>query len=293
MTSTVLRIEGLTKQYKRFTLGPIDLQVERGTVVALLGTNGSGKSTLLRLLIGLIQGDKGKITLFENDLPANETEIRQNIGYVGGLYDTMGHLTIKELASFVAYWYPKWDQYKYLGLLKRYHIDENEKFIKCSKGTQKKVEFILALSYSPELLFLDEPSASVDIVSQRKMREDLSEYLTTGDRTIVIATHILDEVKQLSDFVYVLDRGKIIHTFEKDEIHEKWARLWVSDITQAIKDHPNTVEIMNPPLQIVTDDLRTIEAELLRENITTSHTQRLNMDEVLTFILEKTSDPNK
>lgn len=288
MLDSVLTITGLTKQYKNFTLGPIDLRVEKGIVVALLGTNGSGKSTLFRILMGMVQPSEGQLSFFDTAGQMSETEIKQRIGYVGDQFDIMGHLTIKELASLVSYWYPNWSMQKYQELLHRYKVNEHQKYSKCSKGTQKKVQFILAMSYEPELLLLDELTAGVDLVSQRKMREDLQEFMADGEHTIVLASHILDEIRQVSDYIYVLDDGQIIRSFEKDEVHVNWARVWTSHIPAALRQHPHVLEFSEQPMQLVTDDLTSIEAELAKENATITHIQRLNMDEVITFILEAT-----
>ncbi|MGO4886598.1 hypothetical protein ACJ2A9_02480 [Anaerobacillus sp. MEB173] len=177
--------------------------------------------------------------------------------------------------------YPSWDDKQYTQLLERYHIDEGQKYGKCSKGTKKKVEFIFALCHEPKLLLLDEPSAGVDIISQRKMKEDLMTYMEDGKRSIVLATHNIDEVKQLCDYITILEEGKIIHSFEKDEFHDKWARLWVSHVSEVLKNHPNVIKIEENPLQLVTDDLPVIEKELETEGITINHINRLSLEEVI------------
>lgn len=285
MNTSILDIKGLTKHYKKFSLGPIDFQVEMGTVVAVVGANGSGKTTFFRMMMNLLQADGGSINFFGNDLTEKETEIKQKVGYVGDLLDPYSRLTIKELSSLIAYWYPTWDHRLYAHLLKRYNIDEEQKFGKCSKGTKKKVEFIFALCHETKILLLDEPSAGVDIISQQKMKEDLMNYMEDGERSIVLATHNIDEIKQLCDYITILDDGNVLSTFNKDEVHEKWARLWVSHIPDTLHNHPHVIKVEANPPQIVTDNLTSIEKELAERGMSISHTNRLSLEEVIEYMI--------
>ncbi|WP_096200203.1 ABC transporter ATP-binding protein [Bacillus sp. FJAT-45350] len=285
MNTSLVDIKGITKHYKNFSLGPIDFQVEKGTVVAVVGANGSGKSTFFRIMMNLLQVDEGSINIFGQNLVDNETEIKQKFGYVGDLLEPFSYLTIKELSSLIAYWYPTWNQQHYSLMLKRYNIDEAQKYGKCSKGTKKKVEFIFALCHDTKLLLLDEPSAGLDIMSQRKIKEDIMDYMEDGERSLVIATHNSEEVKQLCDYISILVEGKIIHTFEKDELHEKWARLWVSRITDKMRSHAHVLRIEEDPLQIVTNDLTVIEQELEQEGIEITHMNRLSLEEVIEYLI--------
>lgn len=90
------------------------------------------------------------------------------IGFAGGLLDAYDFLRVEELKNLISRWYPAWDEDQFLYFVNRYKIDVFERFGKCSKGTKKKLEFVFALSHNPELLLLDEPTAGVDLVSQRK-----------------------------------------------------------------------------------------------------------------------------
>ncbi|MCT8136739.1 ABC transporter ATP-binding protein [Anaerobacillus sp. CMMVII] len=286
MNTSMATIKSLTKQYKKFTLGPLDFQIEKGTAIALVGPNGSGKSTFFRLLLNIIQHDGGTIQLFGKDIVENETEIKQKVGYVGDLLEPFAHVTIKELATLISYWYPSWNQKQYVHFLQRYNIDETAKYGKCSKGTKKKVEFIFSLCHSPELLLLDEPTAGVDIGSQRKIKEDLLNFMEDGDKSLILATHSVDEIKQLCDYITILHEGKIIHSLNKDEIYERWSRVWVSEVTDPIRSHPNVLDIDGPPLQIVTNDRTTLEVALKNELISITHTQRLSLEEVIEHLIE-------
>lgn len=285
MNTSMVDIKGIMKHYKKFSLGPIDFRVEAGTVVGLVGANGSGKTTFFRMLMNLLRADEGSIHFFGQDLLEKETEIKQHVGYVGDLLEPFGHLTIKELRSWIAYWFPNWNQQHYKSLVERYSIDEEQKYGKCSSGTKKKVEFIFSLCHGAKFLLLDEPSAGVDMISQQKMKEDLMHYMEDGERSIVLATHNIDEVKQLCDEIIILDKGKLLTSFNKDDIHENWARLWVSDLPEALKGHPHVIKVEEIPTQIVTDQLTVIEKELEKAGISISHSSRVSLEEVMEHII--------
>ncbi|MFA9455324.1 ATP-binding cassette domain-containing protein [Halalkalibacter sp. AB-rgal2] len=283
----MLKVNQLTKSYKSFSFGPIDIEVEQGAIVALVGPNGSGKSTFFRLLMNQVHEDQGVITWNNENVRYKETSFKQSVGYVGiGLYNVFEQLSIKELTSFVSYWYSNWDHEWYESLVERYEIDLSEKYRNCSTGTKKKIDFILAIAHHPSLLLLDEPSSGIDLISQRKMKEDLMDYMESGARSIIIATHQQDEIKQLSDYIWFINQGQIIDQFEKDELQECWARIWISSLPKQLEDHPNVKSISHAPLQIVTDHLPNVEEILQEKDVQVTHRQRLELDEVMEYYFE-------
>ncbi|PGT80931.1 ABC transporter ATP-binding protein, partial [Bacillus sp. AFS040349] len=243
MNTSVLEVKGLEKKFKHFKLGPLNFTLEKGMAVALLGDNGSGKSTFFRLLMNILQTEAGTISMFGENINENETESKRRIGYIGDLFEPFSSLKVKELAKLISRWYPNWDHDRYTHFINRYNINENEKFGKCSKGTKKKVEFVFSICHNPDILLLDEPSANLDIMSQRKLKEDLIHFMEDGEKSIVLATHNMDDVRQICDYITILEKGNILHSFEKDEIHEKWARLWITELPNELKNHPSIVSV--------------------------------------------------
>ncbi|WP_168413136.1 ABC transporter ATP-binding protein [Bacillus salacetis] len=289
MNHSVLEVKGLEKKYKKFKFGPVHLRLEKGTAVALLGGNGSGKSTLFRLLMNILQPEAGTVTLFGADMGDHGTEAKRRIGFVGDMLEPFSSQRIKDIASLVSHWYPTWDQARYSHFIKRYGIDENEKYGKCSKGTKKKVEFVLSLCHSPDILLLDEPSANLDIVSQRKVKEDLVNFLEDGEKSILLATHIMDDVRQICDYIYILEDGQVNQFFEKDEIHEKWAAIWVNELPEHLKDHPNVFRVNHlsgSTVQVVTNDLSKLEEDLLGNHVSVEQVSRLTLEEIIEYMIE-------
>lgn len=283
----VVDIQSLEKKYKHFKLGPLDLKIMEGTVVAIIGPNGSGKSTLFQTIMRLRQPLNGNVTLFGMDVNEHEVQVKDHIGYAGSrLYEAFNQLTVDELAELVGRWYTNWDQAYYERLINRYDINRDEKIAHCSDGTRKKIELILAIAHHPKLLLLDEPTVNVDIISQQRMREDLLKFMEQDDHTIIIATHMQEEVKQLCDYICLLDNGEIKGMFEKDEVQHRWARIWVSHLPSDIKNDARVLLVEEEPPQMVTNQLPELEKELDRKEIAITHVKRLELHEIMEYILQ-------
>ncbi|WP_167577676.1 hypothetical protein [Ammoniphilus sp. YIM 78166] len=113
------------------------------------------------------------------------------------------------------------------------------------------------------------------------MKEDLLSYMEDGERSILLATHVVDEVEQLADYISVMEEGKLILTFNKDDVHENWARVWVSAVPDSLKDESYVLDISQHPAQIVTNHLSALERELKRQQIPIIQIQRLSIEEVI------------
>ncbi|CAI6084163.1 Vitamin B12 import ATP-binding protein BtuD [Paenibacillus sp. JJ-100] len=223
-----VQFNGVSKMRKRRVIGPIDLTIPEGYVVAILGHNGSGKSTLLNMLQQIVLPDSGQIIWFGQEhtgpLPI---ELRQQIGFVAdntGLEENK--MTSQEAAVFRAQWYPRWDMDMFKQLMEDMDVPSDVKLTKMSKGERRKFEIAAALAARPKLLLLDEPSSGLDPFAWKVMVEQFRNYMQGGDTTILIATHIADEVKRLADYIVLMHRGQVLGMAEKDLVLEQWKEIW-------------------------------------------------------------------
>lgn len=286
MGQAILELENLSKSFAHFQFGPVDAVAEYGTSIALVGKNGSGKSTLFRLVLSLFSPDQGNIRLFGLNLAQHEREIKEKIGYAGsGIYEAFGSLTIQELARLIRFWYPDWDEDRYQQMVEVYEINVRQKLAHCSKGERKKVEFILALAHQPRLLLLDEPFTGVDMVSKRHMVQHLTQFLEHPEHSLLIATHQQDEIGALCDYIWLLDHGQLVGCYEKDQLAEHWARVWLEELPEELMGHPHVLHCERQPAQLVTDHLAQLRQLLDERGIEVLHIQRLELDEVLEWML--------
>ncbi|MGH3089334.1 MAG: ABC transporter ATP-binding protein [Rubrobacteraceae bacterium] len=286
MERPVISLKDVRKSYGDFELGPVNLEVEPGFVVAVVGPNGSGKSTLFRMLMNLARPDEGSLALFDSAYPNDEVEIKQKIGYVPER--SVGHdeMSAKALGEFVAHWYPTWEQKTYDELLSRSEIEENKKFGKLSKGMQRRLAFALAAATGAELLLLDEPTDGVDPFARREMLEDISEFMHGGERTVVFATHVMEEVRRIADYVAFLVDGDFLGFYEKDALLEQWKVLWVE--REPDGDVPGVVEVeRGNPVRLVTDSPEETEDALAKENVRVVRSGTLDLEEILSHLMRR------
>ncbi|MBA2375303.1 MAG: ABC transporter ATP-binding protein [Rubrobacter sp.] len=286
MERPVISLKDVRKSYGSFELGPVNLEVEPGYVVAVVGPNGSGKSTLFRMLMNLARPDEGSLSLFDGAYPDEEVEIKQKIGYVPER--SVGHdeMSAKALGEFVAHWYPTWEQKTYDELLSRSEIEGNKKFGKLSKGMQRRLTFALAAATGAELLLLDEPTDGVDPFARRAMLEDISRFMESGDKTVVFATHVMEEVRRLADYVAFLVDGEFLGLYEKDALLEQWKTFWTDG--EPGTSLPGIVEVeAGNPSRVVYDSPDETEAALAKENIRIVRMGTLDLEEILSHLMRR------
>ncbi len=295
-----ISLKGVKKTFRNnFELGPVDLTVESGSVVAVLGPNGGGKSTLMGMLMNLIHPDSGEVSLFGLAYPQDEIAIKQRIGYVPER--SVGHdeMSARALGEFVSYWYPRWDQRLYQDLLERYQVDPDKRFGKLSKGVQRRLAFALALATGCELLLLDEPTAGLDPFARREMLEDISRFMRDGAhddgdrRTVVFATHVTGEVRRIADYVAFLVDGEYLGLYEKDALLERWKMLWVDREPEG--DVPEVVEVVEggSPTRIVSDSPNETAEALAAENIRIVRSGTLDLEEILSHLMRRSKEGSR
>ena len=287
----VISLRDIRKSCGNFELGPLDLEIEPGYVVALVGPNGGGKSTLIRMLINLVQPDSGEVRLFGGAYPDDEVAIKQRVGYVPER--SLGHdeMSAKALGEFVSRFYPGWDQRLYEDLMIRAQIEPDKKFGKLSKGVQRRLAFALAASSGSELLLLDEATVGVDPFARREMLEDISRFMDDGDRrTVVFATHVMEEVRRIADYIVFLVDGEFLGLHEKDALLEGWKIFWVDREPEG--DIPGVVEVVEggSPTRIVSDSPQETAEALSAEVIRVVHSGTVDLEEILSHLMRRSKE---
>lgn len=213
----------LTHVRKRFgrlvALDDVSLQVQPGTVTAILGANGAGKSTLIRLLLGFDQPSSGSIRIQDMNPATHALEIRGRCGYVPdapALYDWM---TVDEIGWFAAGFYPTGYQDEFAKLTRRFALTGSQKISTLSKGTRAKVGLAVAMAHRPPLLILDEPTSGLDPLVRREFLESMVDVASEG-RTVLLASHQVSEVERVADDVIVLLNGRIICHERLDDLKQ-------------------------------------------------------------------------
>ena len=206
----VIRLSNVSKRFGRVkALDDVSLNIQPGTVCAVLGSNGAGKSTAIRLLLGFESADKGDIEVLGMNPKTHALEIRSRVGYVSDsppLYDWM---TVEEIGWFAAGFYPTGYQVEYEKLTRRFDLNPSQKIKGLSKGTRAKVALSLAMAHRPALLIMDEPTSGLDPLVRREFLESMIDVAAEG-RSVLLSSHQVGEVERVADDVIVLMNGKVI-----------------------------------------------------------------------------------
>lgn len=229
MGQQAIELRGVCKKRRHKTIGPLNLSVPQGYITALVGQNGSGKSTLLHMLLQLSFPGEGEVRWFgETYRDGLPLPLRQQMAYVPEVSQSEENLwTAAEAAEFRRHWYPSWDHGYFEELTRKFEVPPNARLGKMSKGERRKFELAAALAVKPRLLLLDEPSSGLDPFAWKIMIEALQTYMEEHEATIIISTHIVEEVRRLADYIVLMHQGQLLGMTEKDSLFGSWSEIWV------------------------------------------------------------------
>ena len=221
----VISIEGLTKTYKSGlqALKPIDLTIRKGEIFALLGPNGAGKTTLISVVCGIVTPTTGTIIADGHDIQSDYRAARSKIGLVPQELTTDAFETVLATVTFSRGLFGKVPNPGHIeSVLRELSLWEkrNDKIMTLSGGMKRRVMIAKALSHEPDILFLDEPTAGVDVELRRDMW-NLVRRLREQGVTIILTTHYIEEAEEMADRVGVILKGELILVEEKTALMKK------------------------------------------------------------------------
>ena len=228
MSDPVLSIRGLRKEYGTgvYALKSVDLDIRKGEIFALLGPNGAGKTTLINIVCGIVTPTSGEVLVDGRNWQSDYRYARERIGLVPQELTTEAFEPVWRTVTFARglFGKPRNDA-KVEELLKRLSLWDKRKTIMMhlSGGMKRRVMIAKALSHEPDILFLDEPTAGVDVELRRDMW-DLVRSLRSSGTTIILTTHYIEEAEEMADRVGVISHGELIAVDEKRALMSKLGR---------------------------------------------------------------------
>ena len=235
-----LELQGLTKKYRDFTLGPLDLTVPGGTICGLIGENGAGKSTTIRLILDMVQRDGGTVTILGRDNRDDPVGIKEEIGVVMGSDGIPLCLNAVQLGKVMAGIYRSWDPAFYADLCRKFGLPGKKQYKDYSTGMKMKLCMAVALSHHPKLLLLDEATNGLDPVVRDQVTDLLLDFARDEDHSILISSHIVSDLEKLCDTVAFLHEGRLLLWEDKDTLREEYA-LWQGTAAQLAQLDPGAV----------------------------------------------------
>ena len=241
MTTPILHIQGLSQSYRsgwfrtHTVFEDFDLSLERGKIYALLGRNGAGKTTLLNCILNLIHHKSGTFT-FDGE-PVTHWNIHRlldRITSVPSAWEMYPRLSADNYLKYYRKLYSKWDTELEQKIRTLSDFDWSRSFRELSTGQKMQVLQALALCPCPELLILDEPLGVTDPVIRKYFYRNLIDTVASRETTIVLATHLIQEVANLFDEAIFLKRGKVTLRTGADDMHARYARFSMESLPDTV-----------------------------------------------------------
>ncbi|HLS66012.1 MAG TPA: ABC transporter ATP-binding protein [Pseudogracilibacillus sp.] len=279
-----IEVKNLSKKYGRtFALKDVSFTLEGPKIYGLLGRNGAGKTTFMDILAGQQRASSGTV-LVNNEQPFNNKTILNDLCIIKESNNFQKDLTIKQVLKTCAILFPNWDANLAEKMLGIFHLSPRKKMKKLSKGMASAVGIIVGLASRAPLTIFDEPYIGLDAASRKKFYELLLEQFEEEERTIILSTHLIDEVSLLFEEVIILQEGELMLQEEADTLRDR--AFSVTGEKEAVKQFIcdkqviNTKEVANMMTAAIYGDR--LEAE--QTNLTV---EGLPIQDLMIYLTEK------
>ena len=240
-----IEINNLNKKYKKaYAVKDINFKIDKGKTIGLLGPNGCGKSTTIGMMLGLIKPTSGVVLINGKDIEKNRTSLLQKMNFISPYIELPKKLTIEENLSVYGRLYGVKDlKNKISELMEKLNLMEfkKRKTGELSSGQKNKVSLAKALINDPEILLLDEPTASLDPDVGDYVRGIIENFSSKNGSTILLASHNMNEVERLCDEVLMMNKGKIIDKGKSEDLINKHGRKNLEEVFLKIVRNKNEV----------------------------------------------------
>ena len=250
MLEKQIEIKNLSKVYDNGfkALNNINLQINKGEIFAMLGPNGAGKTSLISIICGIVKPTSGKITVENFDIIKDYRETRSRIGLVPQELTLEQFETVFNNVSYSRGLYGKKPDPKHIEkVLRQLSLWDKKNLIlrQLSGGMKRRVLIAKALSHEPQILFLDEPTAGVDVELRQEMWKVVKSLRETGV-TIILTTHYIEEAEAIADRVGVINQGEIIIVEKKEELLKRMGqKKLIVELQQEINEIPTSLKKHN------------------------------------------------
>jgi ABC-2 type transport system ATP-binding protein len=238
MSNAIETRDVLYRAGKSFEIRDLTLNIPAGSIYGFLGPNGAGKTTTMRLVMAMLRPRRGAITVLGHSMPGEAPRAFLGTAYVPETPHLYPSLTVDETMRYHAAFFPRWEPSRANDLFARFDLDGSRRVGRLSKGERGQLMVTLALSQSPDLLVLDEPTDGLDPVVRRAILMALLDYVSQHGATVFISSHLVHELERICDWVGVMDEGQMVAELPMQTFKSGIKRLHVMDAPALIEDPP-------------------------------------------------------
>lgn len=208
--NAIIETRELSRRFgKHLAVKDLSMEVPTGSICALLGPNGAGKTTTIKMLMNMIRPSGGRSTVLGTDSTRLGPKEFSRIGYVSENQKLPGWMSVQDLIDYCQPMYPSWDKDFCRQLIHQFDLPRDQKIKGLSRGIRTKVSLLVSLAFRPELVVLDEPFGGLDALVRDEFIRGLLELSGSTEWTVLVASHDIDEVERLVDWICVIDHGEL------------------------------------------------------------------------------------
>ena len=218
----LLEVRGITKHFAKFTLRDISFSLPAGYIMGYVGRNGAGKTTTLNAITHLIRPDGGDVTIDGLRFSEDPVAYRDSIGYIGDSSYFPYLMTRRDIRAILKGFYPSFDAAAFDALTDQWELPDKARIQTYSRGMKVKLMFAAALSRKTKLLILDEATNGLDPLVRREVLKLLQDYIADEKHSVLFSTHILEDLQDIADYIFFIERGEKVFCEAKDDILESY-----------------------------------------------------------------------
>lgn len=224
----MIKGENISKKYSEApVVKNVDIELKEGSIYGLIGPNGAGKTTLIKLLCGIYAPDEGTIRLQDKNISVSK-DIRSMIGYVPDNLNFYPTFTVKDMKEFYKGMNSSWNEDRYKLLREIFSFSDKKRIKHLSKGMKTQLSILMTLSSMPKVILMDEPTSGLDPFVRREVLNLIIQDVSSRGTSVLISTHNISELEQISDRVGFMDKGKMVLQEDMDDLKFRFKKVQIA-----------------------------------------------------------------
>ena len=206
----IIKFDDAFVSFKNFAMKPVNLEIPKGYIIGIQGKNGAGKTTLLKMMLGVYERMRGKITIDGLDVVKERENMLSKVGLIMEEREFFEEEDAVKNEEYFSVFYENWDKEKYRKMLKKMGLSAGQKLGRFSKGERVMYQLAFMAAYQPEVILLDEPTAGLDTVFRQDFLRILQDFVADYEATILMSTHIEEDLNGVADYIIEVDNGNYV-----------------------------------------------------------------------------------